>query len=700
MEELTRPPDTRAGLEALTRALLRHARLYFEQAEPEIPDAEYDRLLDLLARAEAEHPDWALPDSPTRRVGSGPGSVRGEVRHEPRLYSLANAYSEEEVAEFAERVRAALGADPAPPGAGGLFDRGPEERAPSWFCELKLDGASVSLLYEEGRLVLAATRGDGERGEEMTAQARRLANLPGRLALPRPPRRVVVRGEVVLEHAAFRALNERRAAAGERLFANPRNAAAGSLKLLDREELGARGLKIFLYEVALLDGSPLPESQAGLLDWLEEAGLPVFPHARRCADLSAVLEYCREWEARRPELPLDTDGVVIKLDDLAARARLGWTAKVPRWALARKFAATAVRTRLRAITWQVGRTGVLTPVAELEPVQVQGSTIARATLHNEDEIRRRGIRPGQLVWVEKGGDVIPKVTGPAEEATGLPEVAWPAGCPECGHELVREEGEAARRCPNPACPAVRQAAIEHFAGRGALDMDGLGERLIAELIRTGALRTAADLFHLRREQLLACERMAEKSAAKVLNAIDEARRRPPSRLLFALGVRGVGERAARVLLRHAGSLAKLARLPASELESLDGVGPRTAASLRAWFDLADNQELLQRLAEGGVDLERREEESAGQGRDNPFVGKTVVLTGSLAGLDRVAARERLEALGARVSSSVSPRTALVVAGAEAGSKLKKAMELGIPVMHEEEFMSVLRTLGETRAEKP
>jgi DNA ligase (NAD+) len=671
------PPATRAELEELSRELARHARLYFEEAAPELPDAEYDRLLALLAAAEAAHPDWALPDSPARRVGERPVSARAVVRHEPRLYSLANAYSDEELLDFDRRVRDGLG-----------------DAEPAYCCELKLDGASISLVYEEGELALAATRGDGEEGEEITPQARQLANLPGRLALPEPPRRLVVRGEVVLEHADFQALNQRREEAGERLFANPRNAAAGSLKLLDLEDLRGRGLRVHLYDLAALEPGPPPPTQVAQLAWLAAAGLPVFPHARTCPSITEVVAFCREWEARRNQLPLDADGVVVKLDAVAPREALGWTAKAPRWAVARKFAAQAARTRLLAITWQVGRTGVLTPVAELEPVAVAGSTVSRATLHNEDEIRRRGIRPGMLVWVEKGGDVIPKVTGPAEDAANYPEPGLPAACPVCGHGLVREEEAAARRCPNPACPAVRQAALEHFVSRPALDLDGLGERLLEELARRGKLATVADIFHLTLADLLECERMGEKSAAKVLASIDLGRQREPSRLLFALGVRGVGERAARVLLRHAGSLRALGRMAPEALQTLDSVGPRTAASLRAWFELPENQELLARLEAGGVDLDRAEPGAGEAPPETPFTGRTVVLTGTLESLERRQAQERLEALGARVSASVSARTHLVIAGREAGSKLEKARALGIPVIGEEEFISILKTLAE------
>ncbi len=680
-------PASREDYLALVAEVARHARLYYEDAAPEIPDSEYDRLLNLLASAEAEHPQWLQADSPTRRVGSA--SSRGEHRHEPRLYSLANAYSQEEVADFLKRLGEGLGGNPAPV-QGALFHE-PVPTVVPCMCELKLDGASLSLIYEQGLLTLAATRGDGETGEVVTEQAGCLANLPRRLALDPPPARLVVRGEVVMEHAAFQALNARRAEAGDRLFANPRNAAAGSLKLLDLDELRSRGLSIYLYDLALLEGQPMPSTQEAQLAWLKLAGLPVFPHARRCVEVAEVQDYCTHWEANRTSLPVDTDGVVIKLDAVPPRLELGWTAKAPRWAVARKFPAQAVATRLMAITWQVGRTGVVTPVAELEPVLVQGSTVGRATLHNEDEIRRKDIRPGMRVWVEKGGEVIPKVTGPAEDPAPWPLPQWPETCPECAHALVREEGEAARRCPNPACPAVRQAAILHFVSRPALDVEGLGEKLVTELIRLGHLRSAADVLHLSLEALLECERMGEKSALNVLSAIEDSRKRPPSRLLFALGLRGVGEKAARTLLRHAATVNRLAALPAEELQGLEGVGPRMAASVEAWFALPENGQLLARLAAGGMDLDQVEPSHASAASDHPLRGRTVVLTGTLSGMERREAQARLEALGAKVSGSVSRLTHLVVAGENAGSKLEKARELQIPVVGEEELMAMLKT---------
>jgi len=687
-DSFPQPPRSREELEALTRDLQRHARLYYEEAAPELPDAEFDRRLALLAAAEAAHPQWALPDSPTRRVGVP--AAKGEVRHEPRLYSLANVYSDPELEDFARRVREGLAAgaagDPAA-GQGDLFGAaGPE---PAFHCELKLDGASVSLVYEQGRLVLAATRGDGETGEDITAQARCLANLPLRLALDPPPARLVVRGEVVLERPAFQSLNARRAEAGERLFANPRNAAAGSLKLLDLDDLRSRGLSVYLYDLAVLEGEPEPATQAEQLAWLARAGLPVFPHAARCPDLGAVRAYCARWETERGTLPVDTDGVVVKLDAVPPRAALGWTAKVPRWAVARKFAAQAVSTRLLSILWQVGRTGVVTPVAELEPVAVAGSVVARATLHNLDEILRKGIRPGMRVWVEKGGDVIPKVTGPAEDAQGFPNVQAPGQCPECGHDLRREEGEVALRCPNPRCPAVRQAALEHAVSRAALDMEGLGERLLEELLERGLVQDLADLFRLTREALLECERMGEKSVANVLAAIEKAKSQPPSRWLFALGIRGVGAKAARSLLRHAGSLQGLSNRSAEALQDLDGVGPVLAASVVSWFAEPENQALLARLEAAGLDLAREEPGRRLEEARGPLAGKSVVLTGTLETLERREAQALLEAAGAKVSGSVSSRTDLVVAGREAGSKLVKARQLGIQVLDEAGLLELL-----------
>jgi len=707
-------PATREEYLRLVSEVERHDRLYYVEAAPEIGDAEYDALYRLLLSAEEIHPEWVEEDSPTRRVGAPVAGDLPQVAHEPRLYSLGNTYSSGELEDFHRRVLQQLGRGKPDAGEGPSGELEPEPASPTeitgpepvYHCELKLDGASVSLLYERGRLRVAASRGDGLVGDDVSAAVRTIANLPLRLQSPDPPARLVLRGEVVMDRDTFRRLNRERREEGRPEFANPRNAAAGTLKLLDPAEVRRRSLKIFLYDIAVMEGGGTsaepnqrpgpPATQAEQLAWLRRAGLPVFTHHRRCAGLSAVLEYCREWEERRDELGVEIDGVVVKLDRLDQRGRLGWTAKIPRWAMAYKFPAEVKTTRLLRIGYQVGRTGVITPVAELEPVFLQGSTVSRATLHNEEEIRRRGIREGMLVRVEKGGDVIPKVLGPAGEERELPEFRMIERCPRCGASLVRSEEEVAWRCPAADCPAVLEAVVLHFVSRRAMDIDGLGERLVLALVASGRVRRPADLYTLSAGELAGLERMGEKSAARVRTGIMASLKRDPARLLFALGIRHVGENAARILLARYGSIRILSGIPREELEKLEDVGPRIAASLEDWFGSEGGAAVLERLSAVGFDLERISAAFRQEARDGevqgPFEGLNVVLTGNLKSMNRDEARRRLESSGARVRGSVSLRTDLVVAGEAAGSKLQRADELDIPVIDEQEF---LRRLAES-----
>ncbi len=664
-----------------------HAQLYYVQDAPQIGDIEYDQLLRLLQEAEAVHPEWADPHSPTRRVGAKVSGERPLVTHEPRMYSLANAYSQAELAEWAQRMRPAETQEAD--AQASLFADESTTKALDLLCELKLDGASISVLYEHGRLVQAATRGDGHQGEDITAAARTIQGLTLRLNLPKAPHRLIVRGEVVMSHEVFRSLNEERVSRGEAAFVNPRNAAAGSMKLQDPAEVAARRLQVFLYEISAFEGALEPMRQSEVLDWLRTAGFPVFPHARLCHDLHEVREYCDTWENGRRELLVDTDGVVIKLNDRARQQNLGFTAKVPRWAMAFKFPAEMRETRLNAITWQVGRTGVVTPVAELEPVFVSGSTVSRATLHNVEELERKAVRPGMLVLVEKGGEVIPKVAGPApgQCVDDFAAVVVPVNCPVCGSKLERDEDTVAVRCVNEDCPARAQAAFEHFVSRAAMDIEGFGERVLAALLEKRRVRNSADLFTLNAQELAGYERLGEKSATRLLQSLQAARERTPDRLLFALGIRHVGATVARQLLESFGSIEALSQAGEEEMQAVDGVGPRVAASLRTWFESERGQGQLQALRDVGFDLSR---EIARAAADSVFAGKHVVLTGTLESMGRSEVKRLLESLGATVSGSVTARTELVIAGPGAGSKLKKALELKIPVINEEELLETLK----------
>ncbi len=667
---------TRQEYLKLVEQLNRHSRLYYIESAPEISDEAFDALLRQLEEIEAGHPEWLAADSPSRRVGSPVDSNRPLVKHEPRLYSLANAYSVEELKDFLDRLSAEESTEQA-----DLFAR----KLPACSCELKLDGVSISLLYHKGELVQAATRGDGIEGEDVTAAARTLHNLP--LSLKRPVDELLVRGEVVMEHRAFKRLNDQRTQKGEALLVNPRNAASGSLKLLDPADVQRRSLTVYLYDVARVTGEALPDSQHGRMQWLSGLGLPVFPHGERLEDEAAIHAYCARWEENRATLPLDVDGVVVKLDRISARDELGFTAKAPRWAMARKFAAQAVVTRLKEIRWQVGRTGILTPVAELEPVFVAGSTVSRATLHNLEEVQRKGIAEGMQVLVEKGGDVIPKVTGPAPgqpapEKDRLPQA--PEHCPECGGKVQQEEGAVALRCVNPYCPAVLQASIEHFVSRKALDIEGMGESLIAALIEAGQLKGIADIYLLTAEGLEGLERMGAKSAANVMASIRRSMTAEPARLLFGLGLRHVGEGVAKQLLEGFGSIDELAKADQDGILALPGIGPAIAASVVDWFRRVESQGLLAALRKAGFDLDRRH--SAEKATDSPFSGKTIVLTGTLQQMGRSEAKEKLEALGAHVAGSVSSKTDLLIAGEAAGSKLEKARALGVEVIDEAEML--------------
>ncbi|HSN53957.1 MAG TPA: NAD-dependent DNA ligase LigA [Candidatus Sulfomarinibacteraceae bacterium] len=663
--------DAAGRVAELRRLINRHDRLYYVEAAPEISDFEYDQLFAELRRLEEAHPELADPSSPTRRVGGRPLDGLEEVAHAQPMLSLDNSYSKDELRAWHGRVARELGRDP-----GDLA------------AELKIDGVSISLIYEDGRLARAVTRGDGLVGDDVTANARTIRRLP--LELEGAPRTLEVRGEVYMARSVFDDLNRARRSAGEPEFANPRNATAGSIRLLDSREAARRRLSLWCYQVARASGRQ-PGSHVADLEWLAGLGMPVSPDVERCPDLAAVEAFIDRWRDRRSGLDFDIDGIVVKLDAAAERAALGATARAVRWAVAYKFPPEGRTTVVRDVVVQVGRTGVLTPVAELEPVALSGSTVSRATLHNFDEVTRLDLRIGDTVWVTKGGEVIPKVVGvvTSERPEGTEPLSAPSRCPSCATEVVRVPGEVALRCPNPKCPAVLAARLRHFTARGAMEIEGLGSRSLEQLTAAGLVTDEASLWDLETEPLAELPGWGGISAANLLAELEAARSRPLHRLLFALGIPGVGERAARQMARRFPSLEALAGAGRERLEEIDGIGPAVSAAIESWFGDPRNRALLDRLRERGVDPVG---EAAATTGGAPLAGTTFVITGTLS-RSRREVRERLEALGAKVIGSVSRATSHLLAGAEAGSKLDRALALDVEVLDEEGLEALLEERG-------
>ena len=662
-------PATRA---ADLRALIRHhEELYYIQNAPEISDAEFDALLRELIALEAAHPELADPHSPTQRVGGRPAEGFDKVRHAEPMLSLENAYSEDELREFHARLCRAL-------------DQ-PEDAALAYVAELKIDGLSIALTYVEGALTRGVTRGDGTTGEDVTPNARVIRSIPLRLRGPAPPA-MEIRGEVFLPRHEFERMNDEREAAGEPGFVNPRNAASGALRMLDPALVARRGLRAFTYQVVGGEGLA---SHAAVLEQLAGWGAPVESHWRRCEGLDAVIAYCHEWRERRLTLPFDTDGVVVKLDDLALRARAGATAKFPRWAVAFKFPTEQARTRLIAIDVNVGRTGAVTPFAVLEPVFVAGTTVSKATLHNEQEVERRDIREGDIVIVEKGGEIIPKVVGPVVDAEHEARPKWrmPATCPSCQSTLVRGDDEVVWRCENVSCPARLRRALQHFASRRAMNIEGLGEAVVDQLVTAGLVRDYADLYALTAGPVAELERMGPKSAANLVAEIDRSRQAELWRLLHAIGIRHVGEGGARALAAALRSMAAIRQAPVEMLEAVPDVGAVVARSIRTFFDEPRNGAVIDRLARAGVRME--DEGPAGAQALGSLAGQTFVLTGSLPTMSREEATEAITRLGGKVSSSVSKKTTYVVVGDEPGSKLDKARALGIRELDEARLRALI-----------
>jgi DNA ligase (NAD+) len=646
-----------------------HSHRYYVLDAPEISDAEFDALMRRLQAIETTYPELVIPDSPTQRVGGAPAEGFGRVAHPTPLFSLANALSLDELKAFDARVRNGLGADKV-----------------EYVVELKIDGLAVNLIYEDGKLVRAATRGDGQYGEDVTANVRTIRAVP--LVLHGEyPRRIEVRGEIYLPRREFERINRSREAAEEPLFANPRNAAAGSLRQLDPRVTAERALDIFVYGVGVREGAELA-THAGTLAYLAGLGFKTNPHYRVFPSIEEVAAYCESWADKRDDLAYDIDGLVIKVNSLADQAALGFTAKDPRWAIAFKFPAEQAVTVVEDIIVSVGRTGVLTPTAVLKPVRLAGSTVSRATLHNEDYIRDKDVRIGDTVVVHKAGEIIPEVvTVLAERRTGAERTfALPAECPECGSAVARQPGEAAHKCTNPSCPAILREGLFHFVSRDAMDIDGLGPAVVTALLAAGLVKDAADLYSLTKEQVLPLERMGEKSAQNLIAAIDKSRQAGLARLLFALGIRFVGVKAAGILARRFGDIDRIAEATAEELTVIEEIGPKIAGSVVNWFAAPANLALIDKFRRAGVKLTADMAETAGP---RPFAGKTFVLTGTLAAMTRDEATARIEALGGKVAGSVSKKTDYVVAGEAAGSKLDKARQLNVTVLDEAAFGQLL-----------
>jgi DNA ligase (NAD+) len=665
-------PDER--IRELRDAIRRHEERYYLLDDPEISDEEFDRLLHELERLEAEHPDLVAPDSPTQRVAGRPVAGFETVEHVAPMLSLDNAYDHEELRAFDERVRRGAAVDPV-----------------AYVAELKIDGLSIALTYEDARLVRGATRGDGSRGEDVTANVRTIRAIPLKLR-GGSPGRIEVRGEVYLPRASFERTNREREQAGEPVFANPRNAAAGTMRTLEPALVAQRRLGAFVYQIVAGAGPAEAgphTSHAALLAAMREWGLPVESHWRFCAGIDDVIAFCDEWAEKRRTLDFDTDGVVVKVDDLALRARLGATAKFPRWATAFKFPAQQATTVLRRIDVNVGRTGAVTPFAVLEPVLLAGSTISMATLHNAEDVARKDLREGDRVLIEKGGDVIPKVVKPI-----LPHaddsVPWqmPSACPVCGSALHRDEEEVVWRCVNASCPARIRRSLEHFASRSAMNIEGLGESLIDQLVTKGVVHDCADIYHLSTDVLAALERMGQKSAANVMAQVERSKANDLSRLIYALGIRHVGEKAAATIARHLRTMERVVSATSEMLEAVPEIGPVVAQSVRDFADEPRNRELVARLAAAGVNMASTAPEPA-TADAGLLAGKTFVLTGTLATMTREDATAALERLGAKVAKSVSKKTTYVVAGADAGTKLEKAQELGIEVLDEDAFRRLI-----------
>ena len=685
-------PDPHHRARQLRSQLQKAGYAYYVLAEPVMEDAVYDRLYRELQDLEAQFPALVTPDSPTQRVGDRPASQFTTVRHHIPLFSLENAFDGYELRSWEEKWQRYAQQQDIP------VDRGQS----GYVCELKIDGSALALTYEDGVLVRGATRGDGTEGEDITQNVKTIRSIPLRLqweaaGWDRPPARVEIRGEAFLPLSSFEAMNRQKAAAGENPFANPRNAAAGTLRLLDSRLVAERSLDFFAYvlqiDASVSDGEPTgwPRSHWETLKTLETLGFRVNPNRDLCDSLTAVQTYCETWDRDRHDLPYMTDGVVIKLNDRRLQDQLGFTQKFPRWAIAYKYAAEEAPTQLLNVTFQVGRTGAITPVAELAPVPLAGTIVSRATLHNSDRLAELNIHIGDTVVVRKAGEIIPEVlrTLPELRPPDAVQVTMPDTCPVCGSPTVRPEGEAKTRCVNTSCPAILRGSLRHWASRNALDIEGLGEKLVEQLVGANLVHSIADLYDLTAEQLLPLERMGQKSAGKLVAAIAQSKQQPFPRVLYGLGIPLIGAVNAKTLVDHFPSVDKLMGAIEEEIAAVFGIGEEIARSLGQWFAVDANRSLIQQLRDHGVCLEHTGSNTVTTGNPSPLAGKTFVLTGTLPTLSRSDAKSKIEALGGKVTGSVSRKTSYVVVGEAAGSKLDKAKKLEVPCLSEADFLDLM-----------
>jgi DNA ligase (NAD+) len=650
----------------LCEEIEKHNRLYYQEAKPEISDKEYDKLLKELVDLEKKHPELANANSPTQRVGGAPIDGFVTLKHRLPMLSIDNTYSPSELKEFDKKVCKGLGKD-----------------KPSYMVELKIDGVAISLIYENGILTAGVTRGDGEKGDDVTQNLKTVGGVPLKLNTKKPPALLEVRGEVYMARANFARLNEQRVKEGLDKFANPRNSTAGSLKLLDPKLCAARKLSLFAYAIGAMEGIQV-KSQTETLKLLHDFGFPVNSNATQLDSIEEVVAHCESWNDKRHDLPYDTDGMVIKVNDLAQREKLGITTKSPRWVVAYKFAAEQALTRLLNIELQVGRQGTLTPVAHLDPVQLAGTTVARASLHNDDNLKTKDIRVGDMVVVEKAGEIIPYIvrSEPSLRTGKEKPFVFPKVCPVCGADVVKDAKGAFYRCTGTDCVAQLKRRVRSYAARNAMDIENLGEEIIEQLVDTGLVKTLADIYKLGLNQLANLERMGEQSSRNLLDGIAASKSRGLARLLTGLGLRHVGENVADVLARKFISMKAFSQANEEELAAIEGIGPERAASIRGWFANTTNQELIESLEKAGIKMD---ESVSTVVASSALAGKSIVVTGTLVKYGREEIERRLRDLGAKASGSVSKKTDYLLAGEKAGSKLEKARELGVRIITEEEF---------------